>query len=61
MKPRPPDVSSLVLKRLVGESVRIGDKVVVTVKSIGPGRVELHVEAPRETPITRESKQEKPR
>lgn len=52
----------LVLKRLIGESVRIGKDVVVTVVSATAGRVELAVEAPKDQEIRREPpKQEKPR
>lgn len=54
-------MSSVVLKRLVGEGVRIDERIVVTVKSVNRGRAELHIEAPKDTPIRREPKQEKPR
>jgi carbon storage regulator len=43
----------LVLTRKVGEEIVIGGDVKITVVSIGPCRVKLGVEAPRETAIDR--------
>ena len=42
----------LVLTRKVGESIRIGDGIVVRVLETG-GRVRLGIEAPRDVSITR--------
>lgn len=44
----------LVLARKVGESIRIGDDVVLTVQHIGRGRVQLGIDAPRQVVIRRE-------
>jgi carbon storage regulator len=44
----------LVVTRKVGESVRIGDDVVVTVKLLDGGQVRLGIEAPSEMLIVRE-------
>lgn len=44
----------LVLTRRVGESIRVGDGIVVTVVQMGPGKVRIGIEAPPETVILRE-------
>lgn len=44
----------LVLTRKSGESIRLGDEIVVTVVSIGPGQVRLGVEAPARVIVHRE-------
>jgi carbon storage regulator len=44
----------LVLSRKPGESIHIGDDVVVTVVRVGPNAVRLGVSAPRDVPIVRE-------
>ena len=44
----------LVLARKQGESIRIGEDVVLTVLHIGRGRVQIGIEAPRDVPIRRE-------
>jgi len=44
----------LVLSRKVGERIRIGDGVVVTVVRITGGGVRLGIEAPAEMPVVRE-------
>lgn len=54
----------MIVRCVIGESIRIGERIVVTLKSVGGGRnrAEFHIEAPKETPIRREpNKQEKPR
>ena len=43
----------LVLSRLSGETVRIGDDIVVTVVEVGRGRVRLAFSAPPEVRILR--------
>lgn len=43
----------LILQRKLGESVQIGDNILVTVTSIEKGRVRLAVEAPASIPIMR--------
>ena len=43
----------LVLTRKVGESIRIGADVVVTMVQVGPGKVRLGIVAPKETLILR--------
>ena len=44
----------LVLSRKVGERIRIGDGVVVTVVRVTGGGVRLGIEAPAEMPVVRE-------
>jgi carbon storage regulator len=44
----------LVLTRLEGESLVIGDNIRVTVVEVSGGRVRLGVEAPREVSVWRE-------
>lgn len=43
----------LVLSRRVGESIVIGEDVVVTIVSLGGGRARLGIEAPRRVPVYR--------
>jgi len=43
----------LVLSRKLGESVKVGDQVVVTVVEIRGNNIRLGFDAPREIPITR--------
>lgn len=44
----------LILSRKRGESIRIDDKIVVTVIQLGRGRVQLGIEAPARVPVNRE-------
>jgi carbon storage regulator len=44
----------LILSRKVGESIRIGDDVVVTVTRVGGGKVRVAIEAPPQVAIRRE-------
>ena len=44
----------LVLTRKLGESIRIGDEVLVRVVDIQAGSVRIAIEAPREIPVHRE-------
>lgn len=44
----------LVLSRKVGERIRIGDAVTVTVVRVSGGGVRLGIEAPPELPVIRE-------
>jgi carbon storage regulator len=44
----------LVLSRKVGERIRIGDNVTITVVRITGGGVRLGIEAPSELPVVRE-------
>ncbi|MBL9091462.1 MAG: carbon storage regulator [Planctomycetaceae bacterium] len=44
----------LVLTRRVGESIRVGDDIVVTLVQIGPGKVRIGIEAPSSLTILRE-------
>jgi carbon storage regulator len=44
----------LVLSRKFGESIMIGDRIVVTVVKLDCGQVRLGIEAPREIAIFRE-------
>ena len=43
----------LVMTRRIGESVRIGDNITVTVIDIDGSQVKLGIQAPREIPILR--------
>ena len=43
----------LVLSRRIGESIRIGDRITITVVRIGQNQVRLGIEAEREIPILR--------
>lgn len=44
----------LVLTRRVGESIRVGNDVVVTLVQMAPGKVRIGIEAPANTLILRE-------
>lgn len=44
----------LVLSRRVGERIRVGDDVVVTVVRVSGGAVRIGIEAPRELSVLRE-------
>lgn len=44
----------LVLTRRVGESIRIGDDITVTLVQIGPGKVRLGIQAAPDVVILRE-------
>ncbi|MBA4017433.1 MAG: carbon storage regulator [Pirellula sp.] len=44
----------LVLTRRVGESIRIGNDIVVTLVQMGPGKVRIGIQAPDSTTILRE-------
>ncbi len=44
----------LVLTRMLGERIIIGDDVVITVVDIGRGKVRLGIEAPKQVPVYRE-------
>jgi carbon storage regulator len=44
----------LVLSRKVGERIRIGDSITVTVVRVSGGGVRLGIEAPPELPVVRE-------
>ena len=46
--------SMLVLSRKFGESIVIGDRIVVTVVKLDHGQVRLGIEAPREIAVFRE-------
>lgn len=43
----------LVLSRKPGETINIGDNISVTVVSIGPNRVRIGIDAPREVNVWR--------
>jgi carbon storage regulator len=49
----------LVLSRKVGERIRIGDAVTVTVVRVTGGGVRLGIEAPAEMPVIREELHQK--
>lgn len=44
----------LVLTRRLGETIHIGDTIVVTVVDIKRGQVKLGIDAPSDTPVHRE-------
>ena len=44
----------LVLSRQLGEKIRIGDEICITVVDIDRGKIRLGIDAPREVPIFRE-------
>lgn len=43
----------LVLSREEGQSIKIGDDIVITVANLTNGRVRLGVDAPRDVPVLR--------
>ena len=43
----------LILQRKVGESIQIGDNILVSISSVEKGRVRLAIEAPSDIPIMR--------
>jgi carbon storage regulator len=47
-------IEMLVLSRKVGERIRIGESVVITVVRVTGGGVRLGIEAPAELPVVRE-------
>lgn len=47
-------VSMLILTRLRGEAIRIGEDILIHVLSIEPGRVKLGIDAPQHVSIWRE-------
>ena len=44
----------LILTRKMGESIHVGDSVIVTVLGVARGQVKLGIEAPRELAVHRE-------
>ncbi|WP_442509345.1 carbon storage regulator [Novipirellula sp. SH528] len=50
----------LVLSRKSGESIRLGDDIVLTVTRAKGNRVQLAIEAPRDVPIRRAELDSKP-
>jgi len=48
------EAAMLVLTRRIGESIRIGDDIIVTLVQIGPGKVRLGIEAAPDVIILRE-------
>ena len=50
----------LVLSRKIGESILIGDNIIITIQRIGCNRVAVGVEAPQEVAIKRTELEEKP-
>ncbi len=44
----------LILSRKMGESIHVGDSVIVTVLGVARGQVKLGIEAPRELAVHRE-------
>jgi carbon storage regulator len=50
----------LVLSRKLDERILIGDSIVVTVISVGRGRVRLGIEAPPDVPVLRRELQVRP-
>lgn len=44
----------LVLSRKLGEKIRIGENIAITVVQIDHGRVRIGIEAPRDLPVDRE-------
>lgn len=53
-RPGNKEAAMLVLTRRVGESIRIGDDIIVTLVQIGPGKVRLGIEAAPDVVILRE-------
>lgn len=44
----------LVLTRRVGESIRVGNDIVVTLVQVSPGKVRIGIQAPGDTVILRD-------
>ena len=44
----------LVLTRKIGENIRVGDLVKITILEVRSGQVKLGIEAPRDVPVHRE-------
>ena len=44
----------LVLSRKLGEKIRIGDNICITVVDVERGKIRLGIEAPRDIPIFRQ-------
>jgi carbon storage regulator len=44
----------LVLSRRVGEKLRLGDDIVLTINRINGNRVRIAIEAPRDVPVLRD-------
>ncbi len=44
----------LILSRKMGESIHVGDSVIVTVLGVARGQVKLGIEAPRDLAVHRE-------
>ena len=44
----------LVLSRELGQAIRIGDDITITVQRFARGKVRLGIEAPKETPVHRQ-------
>lgn len=44
----------LVLSRKPGESIRINDNITINIVSVGPGRVKIAIDAPKDVTILRE-------
>lgn len=44
----------LVLQRKVGESIYVGDNIIITVQDVSGDRVKISIDAPREISIVRE-------
>ena len=44
----------LILSRKMGESIHLGDSVIVTVLGVARGQVKIGIEAPRELSVHRE-------
>jgi carbon storage regulator len=44
----------LVLSRMKNEKIRVGDDIIIQVVSIGPNRIKIGIDSPKDTPIWRE-------
>ncbi len=49
----------LILTRRLGEGVKIGDNIKITVAKINKGQIKIGIEAPKEVVIAREEVQKK--